>query len=111
MSKIYTGNNDIASTMIENFDSVNRRTLNIGGVFRPSYRQTQSHARDAQRGRVIWRKSLSRFLNYVRMTTILCARKHSQRFWAVGKLDYVENGKLNASHLRQFLVNKRPKLT
>ena len=30
---------------------------------------------------------------------------------AVGKLDCAENGKLNASHLRQIKVNKRPNLT
>ena len=30
---------------------------------------------------------------------------------AVGKLDCVENGKLNASQFRQNMVNKRPNLT
>ena len=33
MPKIYIDKNDIASTMLENFDSANRRTLNIWGVF------------------------------------------------------------------------------
>ena len=33
MSKIYIDKNDIVSTMLENFDSANRRTLNVGGVF------------------------------------------------------------------------------